>query len=115
MLHPPGEQVWDTIEVPVEVEISEEVDGQVHVRLETQMQQRQIPRMRTVRRQNVLTGKVESVQVPVQDSGSARRTVMVQLRMGEEQINKALCEECFAKFQPLAEELWKSLEKLKSY
>jgi hypothetical protein len=70
--------------------------------------------MTKLRRQNHQTGNIDYLDVP---EGIAERpkTFIVVLNMGDEQIKKDFCQECYRKkVKPKAEELYALLESIES-
>lgn len=115
-MHQQGSPLLDEVVDRVPVERKAVVDGKLQVSVETVERRRMVQRTRKIRRQNVFTGEVESVDVGATDADSAPdRAVQVQLRMGEESLTRALCPSCYATVSPLAEALWKVLEGMRSY
>jgi hypothetical protein len=115
-MYPQGTPVMEEAEEQVQVEVREVgADGNVTVRYEAQPQRRWVQKTRRLRRQNVFTGKVEHVEIGVEDLGGVLKTFQLQLKLDDETITKAVCQSCYKRhIQPLAEQLWQALEKLRS-
>jgi ABC-type xylose transport system substrate-binding protein len=115
-MYPQGTPIMEVVEDEVQVEVHEAgKDGKVNVRFDKQKRQRWVQKTRKMRRQNVFTGKVEEVEVGLEDLGNTKKTFQLQLKLDDETITKAVCPACYKKhIQPLAEQLWRALEKLRS-
>jgi len=112
-MYPTFEYVMQEVEEKIPVEVKEIVDGNLQVRMDYQIQKRLVQKTRPQRRQNVFTGKIEVIDVPVTIT-KIPKTVQIQLKLGEETITKALCPRCYEKFKEQAEKFWQELERLRS-
>lgn len=114
-LYPHGTNVTETIKVHQPVPVKKVVDNKVVDSVEMHEFERIVPKTYTVRKQNLFHGGIETIQHPLMDYKGVKKTVHLHLQMGNEEITKALCPDCYQKIKPLAEKLWHELEKLKSF
>lgn len=64
-----------------------------------------------VKRQNPVTGKMETVEVPMQED-LAPRIYRVSMTLGEEQMNRFLCKKCLQKKIDVLKTAWDELERI---
>jgi hypothetical protein len=115
-MYPQGIPVYDNVTVHHPVEEKTVVDGKVVITPKLMAVEEQHQRIYKMRRQNVFTGDIETVDVGLEDYGDVKKTVQVQVKLGDETMTKALCQKCYNKHvQPLAEKLWEVLAALRSF
>ena len=70
------------------------------------------PKMTTIKRQNLQTGKIEDVPAPCVKY-LQRRSILVRVQVGlVEYVQRDFCDECYKKHQKRVMELWDYLEKI---
>ena len=118
-MNPPSEQVFEDVTEMIQVPVKQVVkdkNGNESVKetIQDTPVTKKVPVMTKIRRQNPQTGKIEFVEVP-KIRYQKPKTILVQMRIGDETIQKDFCEGCYkAMIAKKAESLWLFLEKIES-
>lgn len=117
-VNPPSEQVTKEVEevVNLPVKILKEKDGKKYAEetMQEHVVKKQVPVTTRMRRQNMNTGNIDLIDVP-KLKYLREKTVILQLRVGDETIQKDFCIDCYRdQVSPLADSLWKKLQSIES-
>lgn len=117
-VNPPSRQAFEEVEEDVFLPVSviEEINGEKIVKKSTQKQTVKAKKPLTAkhRRQNISTGKVETLEIPKLEY-EKRKTVIVQLKVGDETLQKDFCHDCYQKqIKFCAEKLFNVLAEVES-
>jgi len=115
-MYPKGTPVFEERMEEFPVEIKEtDADGKLNIRVENHTRKFLVQKTRKIRQQNIFNGEIEHVDVGLEDYHDVRKTVQLQLRIGDEHLTRGVCSSCYKKIEPIVEQLWDILAKLKSF
>lgn len=112
-VNPPSKQSFREDEVEVSIPVKVLKDNAVVESVQKQKVKKLVPETVKIRRQNA-SGDIEQVEIP-KLIFEKEKTVILQLRVGDENIQKDFCQACYKKH--LSEDvnnLWLKLEQIKS-
>lgn len=115
-VNPPTEQEFEDKEITTEVPESfiDPKTKKKKIVFKPITELKRVPKVGKAYRQDIFTGKVEEIDVPMQKD-LFPRTVIVQLTVAGEMVQRDFCKDCFNKdVQPKVKKLWDELSKIES-